>query len=796
MAEVTTVEYNGVNLGTVRTLSANQVNEMDASGMDVLFRNYSYTFQFIMALTDPSVTPEETWGPIDLAEDLQGGGWEGAITRAYNRISNLLNMPRRGLIVKRGDQVIIDTTVQRENSKVAPPEDDGNGPFAGEVQIIQPLSNGTWLLQWSVKCRLAQQQETVGGYAEPAVLSIRYDQEQSWDERGYSTITTTGELKSAGQPFRNSEVRQTWATIDSLRDLTLPFLIPGYRRRSRFRVSKDGMTLSFSFVDKQLDTCPPDPAYEAEGDFGVTGSGAVWHGDISVTLRGKKGTPKKKLIEAALAICLSRVSILARDRKQSGLLLWQTMFAKAHGGISVREKLFDNQIAVSMRFLIPPANLVNQTLNDSTINEVIYGAIKSALPGPVSIVAGTIEGAYQVIRAAINVANGDWRAAGRRIRSGGIGYIRSLIGGVPFAGQIANIIWTVVAADEEADKTIAQKGILEAIAQEAASKNPTVTVPQLAIDAFGQPLPGVEQYRENMDAGGLRGNDPNQMVLLVAGFMRDPAVSLSSALTRQSSGVRGPVLGQETQQESAAPIPEMSAIVSSTTKLENVPGAPEGSAGLAPIPTVPSQIPAIQSNSNPFDGFAQVMPGSQIAPTSTGWFVSGAPLSDGMTIEEETEEYVFTSEVSTDVEGWEAGPYSSYNSEIEYLIQGKHLVLEPNKEGEIAKAFQIRAQDKARVVVKVFASRLGSPPVIPFANTTDTDANLVYESGSLSVPQADYNDDGTVEYHVSGVLSYRVLDASKLALRPPVPPWSPVEMSQLVAFIPDKSSVEVTANGA
>lgn len=780
--DVTYVEYNGINLGTIKSGGLEQHNEKDASGTDILFRVYKLNVQFIMAL---SLDEESTWGPVDLQKDLDGGDVIGTVARAYKRVANLLQVDRRALIVKKAGETIIDTSIQRPATNVQPPEDDGNGPIAGDLAVVQPLSNGTWLMTWSVSWKVAQRVDFQPG-TEPMPLSIKYEQEQSWDERGYSTITTTGELRSTAPTFYGSDPAQTWATVDALRNLTLPTLVPGYRRRSRFRVSRDGMTLSFSFVDKQLDTCPPSSAFEADGEFGISGSGAVWHGDINVILKGKKGASKRAMIEQALAICLSRVTILAKDRGVNAAELWQTMFAKAHGGLIIRERLFDNQISVAMRFLIPPIKIVTKGIQTSTNDEIIYGVVKTFLSSPgTSVPAATAEAYYQVIRAAINASNGDWEKAKQRIKNGGIGYLRGLIGSIPGVGQAVNLVWTIIAAGNAADAALAEKKAKEAQVNSAIAATPTLSVPSLALEAFGSPMPGTSNYREDMDAGGVRGNDPGQPILLVAGFMRDPLVSLSEAVTNRGSGVRGPVIGGDS---GAAPVASGDLVNQAQLFTDTVIGAATSAIGL--YKTIGQPEASVGQSVNPFSPLATVLGQSQ--QTQTGWQIDGVDNSSMQVEIVDEAPSIVTDSLPIDEESYDAGAYSSYFCEIEYIVRGKSILLQSNQDGEVAEEVNVFGQDPAHVVIRYQAQRIGSPPVMPIANTETADTNLVRLSTVIGLPMVDYNADGSPLYTARAVMVYGVKDTSKLLIRPPVPPWVDADMSSFMGIITDNQLIEIT----
>lgn len=829
---VTEVEYNSYKFGLVKTASMSSIPIMDSSGLDMIGIENRLTITFLLALRDRywedfgvAVGPD-LFGE-DFEFDPETGDWNldpdipkapaSAITKVYRRLKRILQVPRRPLVIKRGGEVVFDSKTNPNSGYDS--ADEFHGPFPGELSVVSPVSNRTWILQWSVTWKTYNGRDYINYKDVPTPISVRYDQEQSWDDRGYSTISTTGELRATAPIFRGEDPAVSLASIDSLRHYTLPKLLPGYQRRSRFKVSRDGLSLQFSFHDQELDTCPPEPAYKADGHYAVFGSGAIWHAEVSVSLSGKKGTSKQKLLELAVAICLSRVNAVSKGSNLGAAELWQTMFAKAHGGVSIKESLFDNQIAVSMRFLVPPANVAGNAaavlstaksvaeekgFNANPIRAAAEGAVLS-IPG-----AGIIASGPNYMNAVRSFLFRSSEEGHKYAQQGNKLLARGLISMSPL-GELYNIYRAVSDTEEAIQQAEQEKAEAVRISTERRdSQAGAAMVPRVAWDAIGNPLPGVSQYRP-MDAGGIRGGTDAVPVLLVAGFMRDPAVNLDpSTEDLLGSGVRGPVIPKDSYVTNypdpaytdgvsgVAPPQKYEDFAANIQKIKQLrgwvfnptlPGVDAldfGYWGDDPNDTMPWWM-------KQYGMLASLAIGtSQFTATTTGF-----TLGETMEVEYSEESLSYQSRTDLVVKPPEiqdvVTPYTQYYCVVDYQYKGKDLVAYPTYNTGNAVRVQVYTKPLAQVVVRFSAERIGQPPAVPFNNINDTDSNLVFRRANISAPQVDLNDDGSYLYKVNGIVVYDVLDSDKLALRPPVPPWLAQDMEQFAAaaFVEDELQVDV-----
>lgn len=744
MPDITSVKYNDINLGqvTTRTFSQNPIYDSMTS-TDVVGYQYDLAFQFLLSVSDNGIS---AYGPVDLAEDISELTGLPEVQVAFNRLDSILSTPRKRLILEQNGTTILDTGDLR-NTPQLDSEDDFNGPIPGALRLVGMFSAKTMILEWSCVVRMSGVSFTSSSQSagsDPVPLSIKYTQDQDINERGYSTIHTSGELKSTSPIFRDASFNSP-ATVDSLRRLVYPVLLPGYIRKSKYTVSADGTVLRFNFTDRQLDTMPPVDAYEASGNFGISGSGGIWHGEMNLTLKGGKNTSKQKLIEVATAICLSRV-MKTTGRNIKNRESWNALWGKSHGGVSFKEDLFDCSVSVAMRFLIPPKDLSGKRPNQNAVNAVI----------------GAFSGAFFSV-AAINPA----------LAFGVVASTSSWKNSKKGTGQSAS------------DK--------DAIAQQTGNASPSILVPNDAIKQIGSELPGVTKRGVGISAGGIRG-EKNDVVLLVAGFMRDPGVPQDLVSNPKNlSGIRGPYLVNPSAEEGA---------VESESKIAPpANGDQDQDQSVTPIASPGKESSSLIADNGDV-GVVQSVQTTAGSTSGTSVFSSETPVSGesgGFEIEyledgESFSDLDTIAESDSQSNAVDTGIYTVYHSSVEYRIRGTDTVIYPSggTTETVGKVIKMFGQNPATVVVRVRAVKSGSPPSIPFRDVDETDKNLVFSKSVIECQQADIGDDGTLTYSVVAMVEYKVIDSDKLELRPPVSPWVPLNMNSLVGVFLDSSLLSIT----
>jgi hypothetical protein len=785
MAEkVIEVEYNSQKLGMIRTNTFHTEPLMDSSGIDQI--GYSTTFEctFILAISE-NVT-NGSYGPVVMNDDKNrdnANSPTGVIQRAYIRLRKLLTAPRKGLKITQDGVTVINTVDQRD-AIVQPPLDDFNGPLPGTLDIVTPLGLHALLLKWSVNVKFAMTADRFQTGQGPVPLSIKYEQEHDISTKGDSTILTRGEIKSQAPVFNQEDPKLTLQTIDTLRKYSVPKLLPGYSRKSNFRMSKDGTTLSFSFTDIEKHLQPPEPAFEGDGHFGISGSGALWHGDLSITLKGGKRSDKQKLLELAMAMALSRVKSSSNAGATPGSQMWSAMFAKAHGGVGIREKLFENTVTVNMRYLLTPSQVVKSTSD----YQILLDAANSALlnvPGGIGLVYGLGTGLGQAGLGVKDIVTGKgWGAGGRRVGSGLKQAVRGVFGAVP---NPIGIGWSIWQFSEDA-KAATQRTIDEAkkIAAQQQQGGPVVLVPENAMKSIGIPLEGCQPYR-SVDPG-IRGNPVPGPVLLIAGFLRDPSVPLAQAINELGSGVRGPIAlnGNQDIDLPDQPNGKNDQAKAQAVNAVGLPGAVALLTGVNPPASLSPIGSATAVGEALYEIAGRVSKIATIDPVDNSWSGGGPNSDSDSSFSFSVGETIYgEDDLPVPEDAYSDGLYTDYFSEVSYKPRPTHIVMYPTGGDGIGKSIKVYSQNPMMIEVKYYAVKSGSAPVVPFKSVSSTDGNCVYAGGDLTFPSIDVGSDGTITYTAKVHAIYNVLDPSKIALRPMVPPFLDVEMNDLIAALPD-----------
>lgn len=146
-------------------------------------------------------------------------------------------------------------------------------------------------------------------------------------------------------------------TVDRLRG-TMAFLgLPdGFERiQSRYTVDPGGLGLSYTITDQETFKRPPQPAYEADGEYieSTAKNGAMRWGQVRVYLKGSNLTSQQQLIDAAVAVATTKLIVNgaapATVPRPGGGFRFGLL---EHSQIMV--KLFENHVECQMRCLMKP----------------------------------------------------------------------------------------------------------------------------------------------------------------------------------------------------------------------------------------------------------------------------------------------------------------------------------------------------------------------------------------------------------------------------------------------------------
>lgn len=125
--------------------------------------------------------------------------------------------------------------------------------------------------------------------------------------------------KYIGQLVVRSDQR---ITADMYRWFAFPQLVRGYQRDNQtFVTSPCGRKLNYEITDKQRYASPPKPAIDWQGvhSENMDGFGLSGISTVQLSLTGAIGTPKKQLLDAALATIRHRLGDIRKPQGQTGM---------------------------------------------------------------------------------------------------------------------------------------------------------------------------------------------------------------------------------------------------------------------------------------------------------------------------------------------------------------------------------------------------------------------------------------------------------------------------------------------
>lgn len=220
-----------------------------------------------------------------------------------NTLWTLLMTPRKGLSYMVGGVEMIPAIQNGSRSAT----DAINGPQPQFCNIIQ-ITPTTFVIDYNIVAHYWQNNPSDGtntnNTANP-VLYNRWTEQVTIDEMMISTRTRKGILR-----IRSDNTNGY--TPDILRSALAVVSIPAnfIRQASQYKVSEDGLTLSYQIVDREVFKMPPSPAFKAEGiytDLGTGAQAAYREGIVRVKLFGAPSTDQSQLFNAAFTIAAEKM---------------------------------------------------------------------------------------------------------------------------------------------------------------------------------------------------------------------------------------------------------------------------------------------------------------------------------------------------------------------------------------------------------------------------------------------------------------------------------------------------------
>jgi hypothetical protein len=306
--------YDGVSLVYPKTTFYEMATERDPSYTDVLWNKYTIRCRgFCYA---------------------GSGQIPGNSAAALQFLKNSLEAPRRSFLYQQGAVVVLNIGANAQGGG-GPAIDAKLGPEPLPT-VVREVTSGTFAVETGVIVRKVEcitEFDEDGNPCPPnPVVSLRWSQEESFDDGWYSQLTTEGRL------IVRSDLLQS---ADNFRPLVTPPILTDYmRKRSRYKLSPDGLMLDFTFVDQEVDRLPPYPAVKASGAFTVLcpKPGILRIGNVQLKLEGQKGTDRKALLVKAFNMAYAK---LRADGFQNETvpIIWGQF----------REDLFSPVVEVSMQ---------------------------------------------------------------------------------------------------------------------------------------------------------------------------------------------------------------------------------------------------------------------------------------------------------------------------------------------------------------------------------------------------------------------------------------------------------------
>lgn len=318
----TQVEYNGILLRNVLTKTFRQEAVYDESNTDLLYFRYTIAVRGYHSSKDTvtnsmrtgiakSDSEYSTSVPTSSRNYLSPGGTAG---QDYATVRQRLLHPRHYFRFRTGCSAngLTGTTLLECDpipirSSTATGVDVQNGPKPKRAEIVQIVGDEVLAIEFEIEICMVQCDENgeVPGNSS-GILSNRWSLVDTLDKNFYTTRTVSGRMVTINGNL----------SPHALRKWVVPRLQPGFRRESMsFTAAKDGLTLDYTIVDKEVAFAAPDPATDWSTQYSVNSSdGMLANASLNVYLAGPSDVDKVKLTRIAIACMEAKVFSLSQRR--------------------------------------------------------------------------------------------------------------------------------------------------------------------------------------------------------------------------------------------------------------------------------------------------------------------------------------------------------------------------------------------------------------------------------------------------------------------------------------------------
>jgi hypothetical protein len=222
---------------------------------------------------------------------------------------------------------------------------------------VRGVHEGVIFAEWGVVARVASCPDkslSTGGPSVPdGVVSLKFEQTETYDENWTTTLRTSGLL------ITRTDVAKS---ADSYRGLCIPPAPNNFVRVSQeVALNETGTKLKFSYTDREKYVGPPQPATKAGGQFSVSNvaGGGKRIGQVTVRLEGPPGVARYDLMVRAVQIAASKLES-ARPVIEKGQALYTANYT---------EWLYENVVEVSLQAMLAPVKLSERT----AISRQVFG---------------------------------------------------------------------------------------------------------------------------------------------------------------------------------------------------------------------------------------------------------------------------------------------------------------------------------------------------------------------------------------------------------------------------------------
>ena len=309
MTTSTILQYNGVRLQNVQTLSFIETPVHDSSGI-----NYLYTKTALKVVGFFTLEDHKTLGVMPNYSIYPGNGQDRGASQQFASLKMHLEQPRRRLVystlcegsvqqqVRNGaDQPFLDPAIGYPIFVISPAKTDAvdedenlneidartdvhGGPYPKEVNVTHVANNSVWRVEFTVEFATTPQCNSNPNYPDTervpgetinpedplddqnyaarvveftsiqkslGVLGNRWSCIDRINENGFTTRTYTGSLTLANPNWNPNDFRT----------ITVPPIVPGMVRKSiEYVTSEDNLSLRYVVTDEEVTITPPDPA--------------------------------------------------------------------------------------------------------------------------------------------------------------------------------------------------------------------------------------------------------------------------------------------------------------------------------------------------------------------------------------------------------------------------------------------------------------------------------------------------------------------------------------------------------